>query len=135
MRHVRGPTESLARQTLTEAATYAALSVLGAVLGVLGAFLSPSAPRVLGVPVPVGAVVALVGNLIAGTRAVRATGGRGGAIAVALGWVVPSVALGITRPEGDLVVTGSVGGVAFLLCGALGAAIAIARPVHRADRG
>jgi hypothetical protein len=117
-------------RAVVEAATFAVLTLLGAVLGVVGAFLSPAMPRVLGVPVPLGAVVALLGNAVLGVAAGRASCGRGscgrgGAGALALGWGVSAVGLGLVRPEGDLVVTNSAGGIAFLLSGVVGAA---ARP-------
>ncbi|HLZ37032.1 MAG TPA: DUF6113 family protein [Mycobacteriales bacterium] len=114
------------RAAVVEVATYAVLTLLGAVLGVLGAFLSPAIPRVLGVPAPVGAVVALLGNAVGGVAAGRGGRGRSGAGALALGWAASAIGLGLVRPEGDLVVTNSAGGVAFLLSGVLGAAVAVA---------
>ena len=126
-------------RAVVEAATFAVVTLLGAVLGVVGAFLSPTMPRVLGAPVPLGAVVALLGNAVLGVAAGRASCGRGscgrgGAGALALGWGVSAVGLGLVRPEGDLVVTNSAGGIAFLLSGVVGAAVAIAASAPRCDR-
>jgi hypothetical protein len=104
------------------------LVVVGAELGLLGGFLTPSAPRLLGVAVPLGPVLALVGNLAVGLWVVRATGSQGAVAAPAAAWLVVALALGVQRAEGDLVLPGSaVGGAksyAFLLFGSLAWAIA-----------
>jgi hypothetical protein len=107
---------------------YVSLAVIGllsGVLAVIGGFLSPAAPRVLGIPVPLGVLVAVVGNLAVGFLGARGTGSRAAPVISALVWVGVSLFLGSSRPEGDLVVTGSGKGVAFLLLGTAAAAAAI----------
>ncbi len=101
------------------------LVALGAVLGTVGAFLNDVAPRVLGVGVPVGTVLAVVGNLGAGLLGSRGTGSRLGGGLPALGWFTVVGLLGTLRAEGDLVVTGDGRGVTFIVAGALAAAAAL----------
>ena len=107
------------------AAAITAVGLLSAVLAVVGAYLSPSVPHVLGVPVPVGVLVAIVGNVAVGVFGARGTGSRGAPVVSAVVWVLLALFLGSVRPEGDLVVTGSWQGVAFLLLGTAAAAAGI----------
>lgn len=110
----------------------AALFGSGALLGILSGFLSLEAPRVLGVPIPVGVLLAGAGNVALGMTASAAVGGRRGAVAAACGWGAVVAMLSQRRPEGDLVVTGDALGVAFLAIGLLSWAVAIARnPIRR----
>jgi hypothetical protein len=101
------------------------LSLLSAVLGVLGSFLSPAMPEVVGVPIPVGVLVAVVGNLGLGVLGARGTGSRLAPVFTGLVWLAIAIVLGTQRTEGDLIVTGSGRGVLFLLLGTAAAAIAI----------
>jgi len=115
------------------AAAYVVLLLLGAVLGVFGAFLSPAGPRIGGVLLPVGLVVAVVGNLAAGVLGLHSIGTRLGAAAPAIGWLTVVLPMGSTTPAGDLVLTGSLRSIAFLLLGSLaGAAVPT---LGRPDRG
>lgn len=100
-------------------ATALVLVVIGLELGYLGGFLTLSAPRVLGVSIPVGPLVGLLGNLAVGRWVVQATGVRATVVALAVGWLVAVVPLSTTRAEGDLVITNDGKGLAFLLLGAL----------------
>ena len=102
-----------------------AVGLLAAVLAIIGAFLSAWLPRPLGVPIPVGVLVAVGGNLGLGFLGARWTGTRAAPVLSALIWVVIALLLGSSRPEGDLVVTGSGRGVAFLLLGTAAAAAGI----------
>jgi Family of unknown function (DUF6113) len=111
-----------------------AVCLLSAVLGVVGAFLSPSVPHVLGIPIPVGVLIAVVGNIAVGLLGARGTGSRAAPVLSALIWVLIALFLGSSRPEGDLVVTGSWQGVAFLLLGTAAAALAIGIPPRRRRR-
>ena len=101
----------------------AVAAVTGAVAGMLGSFLHP----LMLLRLPVGLVLALAltgcaclaGGLLAATRA--------GAASAAAGWAAPVLLLAAPRPEGDLVVAGSVTGYAWLLGGlaVAGAAVAL----------
>jgi hypothetical protein len=115
-------------------ASLAAVGLLAAVLAVIGAFLSPSMPRPLGIPVPIGVLVAVVGNLGLGMLGSRWTSSRTAPVLSALIWVVIALLLGSSRPEGDLVVTGSGRGVAFLLLGTAAAAAGIGIPPRQRRR-
>jgi hypothetical protein len=115
-------------------AAVTAVGLLSAVLAVIGAYLSPSVPHVLGVPVPVGVLIAIAGNLAVGVFGARGTGSRWAPVVSAVVWVLLALFLGSVRPEGDLVVTGSWQGVAFLLLGTAAAAAAIGIPTLRRSR-
>lgn len=88
---------------------------LGASAGLLGSFVHPA--RLVGVPVGLlcGLALTAVAVAVCGLL-VRA---RSGAVTAALGWVLPVLLLSAPRPEGDLVVTGSLLGYAWLVGGML----------------
>ena len=87
--------------------------------------------RVGGVLVPVSIVVAVVGNLLLPTAALRLSGSRLVAVLAVVPWLVVAVAAMVRRPEGDLVMSGSeaLGAVnlAFLMLGVLAAAFSVGR--------
>lgn len=93
-----------------------ALAVLGAVAGILGAFQSPH-PWVA-VPVGVGT------GLVLGFGGAWGLGSSWGAAAPAVGWIVVVFVLGSRRPEGDLIVTSSGGGLGYLFGGLLAFGVA-----------
>ena len=105
------------------------VSVLAAWLAVVEVLWLPL--RVLGVPVPVSVVAAVVGNLLLVGLAARLTGSRLGAVLPAVVWLVVAVGASLRRPEGDLLLVG--GGVlgvfsmAFLLGGVVAAAFAVGK--------
>ncbi len=105
------------------------VTVLAAWLAVVEVLWLPL--RVLGVPVPVSVVAAVVGNLLLVGLAVRLTGSRAAAVLPAGVWLVIAVGASLRRPEGDLLVVG--GGVlgafsmAFLLGGVVAAAFAVGK--------
>lgn len=109
------------RSALLLAAASAALVVLGVVLGVLGAFLNAATP--LGVPV--GPIVAVVGNLTAGVLGTRGLSRRLGGLLPGLGWFTVVALFGSLRAEGDLLIQGDARGVIFIVAGALAAAAAL----------
>jgi hypothetical protein len=116
------------------AAVHVGLLVLGFAVGVLGSFVhavGPSEP----VQVPLGLLWAYV--LTAAVLAVGrlAAGGRSGAAAVSVGWVGALLLLSAPRPEGDLVVTGSLVGYAWLLGGLVVCAVAVGWPTAAAAPG
>lgn len=109
---------------LSRAVTVAAalaLAVLGAVAGILGAFQSPHP----WIAVPVGIGTGLVLGF-GGAWGLRSGWGAG---APAVGWIVVVFVLGSRRPEGDLIVTSSGGGLGYLFGGlaAFGAALGAGR--------
>ncbi len=99
-------------------ATYLVLGFIGVELGLIGAFLALEVLHLSAVAVPVGPVVAVIGNVATGLWAVRITGNRTAAAAPALGWLISVLLLSSSRGEGDVVITNSGRGVAFLLLGA-----------------
>ena len=96
-----------------------ALTVL---LALWGAFLVPL--RLGGTALPVGVAVALTNYPLCRAGA-ASLGRRAGAAVPMLLWTAIAVALSSQRREGDLVITGSVRGLAFLLVGLLAAAVAV----------
>lgn len=106
------------------AASLALLAVLGALLGLVGAFLVPL--RVAGVPVPVSAVLAALGNFGLGLAGARAAGDRLGVLAPAAGWFGVVTLASMRGPGGDVVLPGSLGSYAFLLGGTAASAAAFA---------
>lgn len=98
----------------------------GAAAGLLGSLVHPL--RLASLPVGLGCGLALSAAVFVGSGlAVR---GRTGAGAAALGWAVPVLVLSTPRPEGDLVVTGSVLGYAWLVGGLVVAGLAAAPAYH-----
>ena len=107
---------------LRRSATFTVVLVLALLTALWGAFLVPL--RVLGVPLPVAVVVAVVANVVLGTVGGRLYGRLGAALPGVLWFAVVAVLQG-RRPEGDLVVVGSVTGLAFLLLGSIAAAVPV----------
>ncbi len=111
-------------------ACYVALTVVGALLALWGAFLVPL--RIGGVE-GLSVVIAVVGNLAVGVLGAVGTGTRLGAVLPGVGWVVVALAMGSSRPEGDLVIPGRLStdpgvgtvGTLFLMLGAVAAAVAV----------
>ena len=103
-------------------ARFALVLLLTALLALWGAFLVPL--RLRGVAVPLGVAVALTNYPLC--RAGAAALGRrtGAAVPMAL-WAGIAVLLSSQRREGDLIITGSLRGLAFLLVGLLAAAVAV----------
>lgn len=107
---------------LSRAAVFALVLLLTVLLALWGAFLVPL--RLGGRPFPVGVVLALAtaplcraGGRVLGRRA-------GAAVPMAL-WTLIAVGLSRQRREGDLVVTGGLRGLGFLLVGLLAAAVVV----------
>lgn len=110
-------------------ASYALVLLLAVLLAVWGAFLVPL--RLGGYPLPVSWLVAGAGNLALG-RAGGQLLGRPGALGPGLLWLAVALTLGSSRPEGDLIVPGSVVGLVFLLVGGVASAVAYAATPRRA---
>ncbi len=115
------------------APAYALGAVLGVLLGIVGAFLAPARPLPF---LSVGVLIAVVGNVLVPYHLGRAAESPIGAIVPALAWLVTTVYLGTERREGDLIVTGAAWGLAFLVLGAVAAALTIprVRPAIQRDR-
>ncbi|MFJ2605946.1 DUF6113 family protein [Streptomyces sp. NPDC091279] len=92
------------------AAAYVGLFVLGAAVGVAGAL-------VQGGLFPGGLLLALAGEAGLLRGGARVTGGRAGAVAPAVGWLVVVVLLTSTRPEGDFLFAAGGSSYLFLLGG------------------
>lgn len=82
------------------------LVALGLLLGVWGAFLVPTGPRVGAHLLSAGAAVAIVGNPIAVRLGQRAVPRFGGAALVA-GWAAVAIAFSLHRSNGSVVLPGS----------------------------
>ncbi len=96
-------------------------------VAVLECFLLPS---YLGpVPIPLSIPAAVAGNLALPALALRLTGSRIVGVLPVLGWLTVVVIAAVPRPEGDLIVSGSLRGLAFLLLGSVAGAYAVARIV------
>lgn len=102
-------------------AAYAALFLLGSVVGVLGCFHF----SVTAFAVPVGVGVAIAGNLAMCWLGGRAMGSKLGAAVPAAGWMLAAIVLAVERPEGDIVVTNTGPGLGFLFGGTVVAGIGI----------
>lgn len=107
----------------------AALFVCGLAAGVLGSFVHASTVG----GVPVGLLTGLGLSLAVFVLSGAALRGRRGVAVATAGWLVASVMLSLRRPEGDLVVPGTLLGYAWLLGGLVVAALAAAWPF--ASRG
>ena len=114
---------------LSRGASYALVLVLTVQLAVWGAFLVPL--RVGGTAVPLGLLLALapVPLCRAGGRLLGSRLGAAGPLVV---WSVVAIGLATQRREGDLVVSGSLLGLAFLALGLLGGAVVVG--AYRPDR-
>lgn len=104
-------------------ASYALVLVLTVELAVWGAFLVGARP--FGQAFPLAALVALVGNLVVGVAGGRVLGRQAGAVLPGVIWLVIALALGTRKQEGDVVVTSSLRGLAFLVTGAVAAVVAV----------
>ncbi|WAU85109.1 DUF6113 family protein [Streptomyces sp. Qhu-G9] len=96
--------------SLSRAAAHLGLFVLGAVVAAAGALVQSGW-------FPGGLVLALAGAAGLFLGGVRATGGRGGAVAPAAGWMIAVILLTASRPEGDFLFAAGAGSYLFLLGG------------------
>ena len=101
-------------------ARYALVLVVALELAVGESFLVAARP--FGVALPVSAVLAVVGNVALGLIGARVLGRPIGAALPGLLWLGVALVLGTKRAEGDVVVTSSWRGIAFLVAGAASAA-------------
>jgi hypothetical protein len=113
-------------------AVYAVLFLLGAALGIWGAFLVPL--RLPGGIEGLSDVLALVGNIAVGFFAARGARSVPAAAMPGLGWLIAVLAVGsFVRPADEVVIPSKIGsdpgigtvGTLYLLLGAVGAVVAI----------
>lgn len=102
--------EPLRPPTAGRIAAHLGLFVLGAVVGLAGALVQAGL-------FPGGLLLALAGAAGLFLGGARATGGRGGAVAPAVGWMIAVVLLTASRPEGDFLFAAGAGSYLFLLGG------------------
>ena len=103
--------------------SYALVLVLTVELAVWEAFLVGARP--FGQPLPVSALVAGVANVGLGLAGARVLRRRIGAVLPGGIWLVIALTLGTRRTKGDLIVTGSFRGLAFLFVGTIAAAAVV----------
>jgi hypothetical protein len=100
---------------------YGVLAVLGVLLGVIGSFqFSWEIANI-----PVAAVILCLVNLAVFRTAGWAVESRLGAVVPSVLWIIIVLVLSSRRPEGDLVVTGTIPGYVYIFGGAVAALIAI----------
>ena len=107
-----------------------ALFVGGLAAGVLGSFVHASTVG----GVPVGLLTGLGLSLAVFVLSGAVLRGRRGVAVATAGWLVAAVMLSLRRPEGDLVVPGTLLGYAWLLGGLVVAALAAAWPYAPSGR-
>ncbi|KAB2341264.1 DUF6113 family protein [Actinomadura rudentiformis] len=112
-------------------AAYGALGLLGALLGVVGSFLQD---WTIG-SVPVAAVLLVILNFGFIRLAGWAMDGRMGAVIPTLTWTVVVFIGSQQRPEGDLIVPGTLAGYVFLIGGLVAAVIAVSMVPSRRPPG
>ena len=128
------------RSRSLQVATLVALFLLGAMLGLYGAFLVPT--RLLGT-YGWALLVAAIGNLATTVGGGWGTRSVAGAVAPGVGWLAVVLVAGFGRPEGDLVIPSSVAtqpglgttGSLFLLTGVVAAGIGVTLVQRRYGAG
>lgn len=98
---------------------YAFGLLAGVLLGIYGVVAVPAGPRPGGVLLSLGLPLAILGNTGVALLVRWLTGTRLGAMILLVGWVPVVLALGSSRPEGDLMLRSTATGYAFLALGAL----------------
>ncbi|MFF5265101.1 DUF6113 family protein [Actinomadura viridis] len=126
-----GEAPSEALEAFVSGAAYAALGVLGAVLGVIGSF---AQEWTVG-PVPVAGLVLIAVNFGTALAAGRAMGGRLAAVIPTLVWAAVAFAMSVRRPEGDLVVPGTLTGYLFIIGGLVAGVVAMSLVPSRRPPG
>ncbi|MEU8970182.1 DUF6113 family protein [Streptomyces monashensis] len=108
--------QPLQRPSTGRAAAYAGLFLLGAVVGLAGTLVQAGW-------FPGGLLLALAGAAGLFLGGAYATGGRGGAVAPVVGWIVAVILLTTSRPEGDFLFSAGGSSYLFLLGGMVVAVI------------
>lgn len=87
--------------------------------------------RVGSIPVPLSIAVAVLANAGLPVLAYRVSGSRVAAVLPVAAWLAVVVLAAVPRPEGDVIVTSTLRGVAFLVLGAVAGAYAVGRLLAR----
>jgi hypothetical protein len=98
-------------------------------LALVEAFLVPL--RVGTVPLPICVPLAMAGNVVLAKLAARQTGSAAWAVMPPVLWLLVIVVLSLPRPEGDLIVPGTLIGLVFLFAGAVSGAYGVASEITR----
>jgi hypothetical protein len=96
-----------------------AVALVGLLLGFAGAAGQWWSVSVLGVRLPVGALLGLVAAAFVVRASAWWVGSRAGAIASAVGWLAATLMLGTTSPSGDLILSSGTLQVAYLVVGSM----------------
>lgn len=113
------------RGTVTRIFTGALITVAAVELAVLECFLLPL--RIGSVPVPLSIPMAVLVNVGLPALAYRLTSSRAVAATPVIVWIAVVIIASVPRPEGDVIVTGTWRGIAFLILGAVAGAYAVGR--------
>jgi hypothetical protein len=105
------------------------IAVAAVGLAVLECFLVPL--RIGSVPAPVVVPLAMAGNILLARLAGRWTGSVAGAAVPPVLWLAVVIVLALPRPEGDLIVQGTLTGLVFLFAGAVSGAYGVAAEITR----
>jgi len=102
------------------------LAVVAVLLALVGAFLTPDERHLWVIPVPVGVLIAVIGNLVLGIGGAWGTQTRFAPAVTGFVWFVVAFIFSSRGPGGDEIVSGRGWmGVAYLFLGAIAAAAAI----------
>jgi hypothetical protein len=108
------------------------IAVTAAGLAVVECFLVPL--RIGSVPFPITILLAVAGNIVLAKLSARQTGSIAGAAVPPVLWLLVVIVLSLPRPEGDLIVEGSLTGLVFLFAGAVAGAFGVASEITRRTR-
>jgi Family of unknown function (DUF6113) len=108
------------------------VAVAAVALAGLECFLVPL--RIGSVPLPIAVPLAMAGNIVLARLAGRQTGSIVGAAVPPVLWLLVVIVLALPRPEGDLIVPGSLTGLVFLFAGAVAGAYGVAAEITRRVR-
>ncbi|MGI8652015.1 MAG: hypothetical protein ACR2I7_04385 [Geodermatophilaceae bacterium] len=113
------------RGVIGRSLTGALIAVAAVQLAVLECFFLPL--RIGSVPVPLSIPVAVLVNAGLPALAYRLTASRAVAAFPVVVWIAVVIVASVPRPEGDVIVTGTGRGIAFLILGAVAGAYAVGR--------
>lgn len=105
--------------------------LVGALVGLVGAFVQAQRLAVGAVTVPWGFVLVWVVLLVAVRGGAWAIGSRWGAWAVAAGWLGMTVAMSAESPSGDLAISGGTRQLVYLIGGVVLVSAAATLPLPR----
>jgi hypothetical protein len=108
--------------------------LVGAAIGLLGAFVQAQRLLVGSVGLPWGVALVWVALLLAVRAGAWAVGTRWAAWAVTVGWLVVSVLLSAESPSGDVAISGGGRQLTYLIGGVILASAAATMPLPRSRR-